>query len=288
MTYHRNINKLRCHYCGLAINPPNICPVCRSNYIRYFGVGTERVEEVTRELFPNARVLRMDTDTTTKKGSYEKDLESMKNKKVDILIGTQMISKGLDFENVTLVGIIAADTSLNLPDFRSPERTFQLVTQVAGRAGRGDYAGEVILQTYEPDHYSIEFAKGHDYKSFYNTEIKLREEFLYPPFINMISILIYGENDSKVAKISNQIYNILINESYYFQRERIREYIIGPYPAPLEKIRNNFRWQILIKVEKQNIKSLRHLLERVCILNEYKLDMDDIKVSIDIDPNSIL
>src|SRR5699024_2109291 len=129
MTYHRNINRLRCHYCGLAINPPNNCPVCKSNYIRYFGVGTEKVEEITRELFPSARILRMDTDTTTKKGSYEKDLESMKNKEIDILIGTQMISKGLDFEGVTLVGIIAADTTLNLPDFRSPERTFQLITQ---------------------------------------------------------------------------------------------------------------------------------------------------------------
>ena len=288
MTYHRNINKLRCHYCGLAINPPNICPMCKSNYIRYFGVGTEKVEEVTKELFPNARVLRMDTDTTTKKDSYEKDLESMKNKEIDILIGTQMISKGLDFKNVTLVGIIAADTTLNLPDFRSPERAFQLVTQVAGRAGRGEHAGAVVLQTYNPDHYSIQFAKNHDYKSFYDTEIKLRKEFVYPPFISIISILIYGEDNNKVAKISNQIYNILVNECYWFEKEKIRNYIIGPYPAPLERIKNNFRWQILIKSKEKDMDSLKELVTRVCINNEYKINMDNIKFSVDIDPNSIL
>ena len=288
MTYHRNVDKLRCHYCGLAVNPPKLCPVCKSNYIRYFGVGTERVEEVTRELFPNARILRMDTDTTSKKGSYEKSLEMMKNHEIDILIGTQMISKGLDFANVTLVGIIAADTSLNLPDFRSPERTFQLVTQVAGRAGRGESPGNVVLQTYDPDHYSIEFAKEHDYKSFYDTEIKLRQAFLYPPFIHMISILIYGEENNKVEKISKEIYNRLIKESYWFDKDRIRDHVIGPYPAPLERIKNNFRWQILLKVEKKDIKSLKTLIERVCIMNDNKLNMDNIKISIDIDPNSIL
>ncbi len=288
MTYHRNINKLRCHYCGLAENPPPICPVCQSKYIRYFGVGTEKVEELIRELFPEARVIRMDTDTTSKKGSYERDLGAMKNKEVDILIGTQMIAKGLDFEGVTLVGIIAADTSLNLPDFRSAERTFQLVTQVAGRAGRGENPGRVILQTYEPDHYSILYSKEHDYKSFYKEEIKLRDAFFYPPFINMISILIYGQNLNKVEKISNQIYNILVRESYWFDRENIGKNIIGPYPAPLERIRNNFRWLILLKVDKENINKLKELINRVCIFNDYKINMDNIKISIDIDPNSIL
>lgn len=288
MTYHKNMNKLRCHYCGLAINPPNICPVCKSNYIKYFGIGTEKVEELTKELFPNARTARMDMDTTTGKGSHESILEDMKNGKIDILIGTQMISKGLDFENVTLVGIIAADTTLNLPDFRSPERAFQLVTQVAGRAGRGDYNGKVILQTYNPEHYSIQFSKEHDYKSFYNTEISLRQEFLYPPFLDLISLLIYGENNNKVASIAKAVYNLLVEESKWIEREILNNHIIGPYPAPLEKIKNNFRWQILIKSKKEDINSLKTLLKRVCIDNKYKLKIDDVKFSIDIDPNSIL
>ena len=288
MTYHKNINRLRCHYCGLSILPPSTCPICKSNYIKYFGVGTEQVEVLTKELFPQAKVVRMDMDTTTKKGSYEIILEDMKSGKIDILIGTQMISKGLDFENVALVGIIAADITLNLPDFRSPERTFQLVTQVAGRAGRGDYNGEVILQTYNPDHYSIGFSKDHDYKSFYKTEIKLREEFLYPPFINLVSLLIYGEDNNKVAIIAREIYNLIRSKASWIEKSNIDSYIIGPYPAPLEKIKNNFRWQILMKSNKDDIESLKTLLKRVCILNEYKLNVDDVKFSIDIDPNSIL
>lgn len=288
MTYHRNINKLRCHYCGLAISPPNVCPVCKSNYIKYFGIGTEKVEEFTKELFPKARIERMDMDTTTGKGSHESILEDMKNGKIDILIGTQMISKGLDFENVTLVGIIAADTTLNLPDFRSPERAFQLVTQVAGRAGRGDYNGKVILQTYNPEHYSINFSKNHDYKSFYNTEIALRKEFLYPPFLDLISLLIYGEDNNKVASVAREVYNLLVKESSWIEKDSLNSYIIGPYPAPLEKIKNNFRWQILIKSKKENMSSLKTLIKRVCIDNKYKLKINDVKFSIDIDPNSIL
>ncbi|WP_353093946.1 primosomal protein N' [Tissierella praeacuta] len=288
MTYHRNINKLKCHYCGLAINPPNICPVCKSKYIKYFGIGTEKVEELTKELFPQARIARMDMDTTTGKGSHESILEDMKKGNIDILIGTQMISKGLDFKNVTLVGIIAADTTLNLPDFRSPERAFQLVTQVAGRAGRGDDDGKVILQTYNPEHYSIKFSKEHDYKSFYDTEITLRREFLYPPFLKLISLLIYGEDNNKVASIASEVYNLLVEESKWISKDNLNDYIIGPYPAPLEKIKNNFRWQIIIKSKKENINSLKNILKRVCINNEYKLKTNHVKFSIDIDPNSIL
>lgn len=288
MTYHRNKNKLRCHYCGLAINPPNICPVCKSKYIKYFGIGTEKVEDFTKKLFPQAKVARMDMDTTSKKGSHEAILEDMKSGKIDILIGTQMISKGLDFQNVTLVGIIAADTTLNLPDFRSPERTFQLITQVAGRAGRGYNDGKVILQTYDPNHYSIIFSKDHDYTSFYNTEIKLREEFLYPPFVELISIIVYGHDNVKVETISKEIYNLIKGGIYWLDEEEMNKYLIGPYPAPLEKINNNFRWQILIKSHKKDIDSLKSLIKGVCINNEYKLNTEGIKISIDVNPNSIL
>ncbi len=288
MTYYKNINKLRCNYCGITHDIPNVCPVCNSKYIKYFGIGTEKVEELILQMFPHANIVRMDADTTSKKGSYEIILDDMKNKKIDILIGTQMIAKGLDFENVTLVGIIAADTTLNLPDYNSPERTFQLVTQVAGRAGRGDTEGSVVLQTYNPDHYSIRHSRNQDFENFYNIEIKLREEFLYPPFINLVNILIYGESRQKVGKLSKDIYNIIGKEIYNIYQSSYRDYIIGPYPAPLEKIKKNFRFQIIIKLEDVYKDELKDLIYRVCIKNEFKLNMDDIKISIDINPNTII
>lgn len=288
MTYHININKLRCHYCGVTENPPDICPECGSNYIKYFGIGTQKVEELTKELFPNANVVRMDGDTTVEKGSYEKILGAMKDKKIDILIGTQMISKGLDFPDVTLVGIIAADTSLNLPDYRSPEKTFQLITQVAGRSGRGDYKGRVILQTYNPEHYSIVYSKKQDYISFYNTELPLRKEFLYPPFINLISILIYGENNSKVVEISKKVYNIIEVKVKEIYGIGYKNNISGPYPAPLERIKNNYRWQILLKIGNEDMDNLKTIIKKICITNEYKMNLVDIKINIDINPSSLL
>ena len=288
MTYHMKDNKLKCHYCGLAINPPNICPVCNSKYIKYFGIGTEKVENYTRKMFPNAVVKRMDMDTTTRKGSYESILKDMKKKKIDILIGTQMVAKGLDFENVTLVGIIAADTSLNLPDFRGPERTFQLITQVAGRAGRGNYEGKVIVQTYTPEHYSIQCAKEHDYISFYNKEILLREEFKYPPFVNIISIIIYGEDLKLVMNKSKEVYEHLLDRAFSIDYKDLKKNIIGPYPAPLEKIKKNYRYQILIKCTDDELEDLKSIIEWVCILNKYKLDYQGIRFNIDINPNSVM
>ncbi len=286
MTYHRNIDKLRCHYCGDTANSPEICPSCGSKYIKYFGIGTEKVEEQTKDLFPDARVVRMDSDTTSEKGSFDEILERMKRGEIDILIGTQMISKGLDFPNVTLVGIIAADTTLNLPDFRSPEKAFQLVTQVAGRSGRGDYPGKVILQTYNPDHYSIIFSKDQDYNSFYNMEIGLRKEFLYPPFINLISILIYGDNISKVKEKSHKLYDII--KTYMLNNHiDISKFLIGPNPAPIEKIKRNYRWNILIKAKDDEMEGLKRLIHRVCILDEEKIK-EGIKFSIDINPQTIL
>lgn len=288
MTYHRNINKLRCHYCGITVNPPNVCPVCNSKYIKYFGIGTEKVEEMTKELFPEANIVRMDSDTTSKKGDFEDILEQMKQGKIDILIGTQMISKGLDFPNVTLVGIIAADTTLNLPDYRSPEKAFQLITQVAGRSGRGDMAGSVILQTYNPEHYSIMFAKEQDYYNFFNTEISLRKEFMYPPFINLINILVYGENNSIVHEKIQKIYDIIKEQMIIHHNGDLQNYLIGPNPAPIERIKNNYRWNILVKALDDEIEELKNLINRVCILDEYNLKDDGIKISIDINPNTIL
>lgn len=288
MTFHKYVNKLRCHYCGLTINPPDTCPVCKSKYIKYFGVGTEQVEDYTKKLFPEAKLARMDMDTTGKKGSYDIILNRMKRKEVDILIGTQMIAKGLDFKNVTLVGVIAADISLNLPDFRSSERTFQLITQVAGRAGRGEYPGNVVVQTYDPSHYSIQLSKLHDYKGFYKSEINLRKEFMYPPFYSMISLVISGKANLQVRDISYKIYKLIYKKSFWIDENNKRNYVIGPYPAPLEKIKDNFRWQIILKSEKENMDSFKTLLKRVLINNEFKLNMEDININIDINPNSIL
>ncbi len=288
MTYHHKDGRVKCHYCGLAEDPPSLCPDCGSEYIKYFGVGTERVENYIRKIFPTARLARLDLDTTTRKGSYESILGDMKDGKIDILIGTQMISKGLDFKNVTLVGIIAADISLNLPDFRAPEKTFQLVTQVSGRAGRGQDEGKVILQTYNPSHYSIEYSKDHDYNKFYEDEIRLREEFLYPPIINLVSILIYGENLEKVISISKKIYSIIIREAQWIGKDTLNSFVIGPNPAPIEKIKNNYRWQIIIKSNNNHMKASKDLIKRVCIDNENNLDLRDIKISISINPNSIM
>lgn len=288
MTYHLGDNKLKCHYCGLAIKPPKICPVCKSKYIKYFGIGTEKVEEFTKKFFPKAVVKRMDMDTTSRKGSHESILNKMKDEKIDILIGTQMVAKGLDFKNVTLVGIIAADTSLNLPDFRSSERTFQLITQVAGRAGRGDFEGKVVVQTYNPDHYSIQYAKDHDYLAFYNKEILLRKEFNYPPFVNLISIVIYGEDNIHVGMITRKVYNLLIKNLEDSGLKDLKDNIIGPFPAPLEKIKKNYRYQIIIKSKDEYMEQLKKIIEWVCILNRDKIDLTGVKFNIDINPNSIL
>ena len=288
MTYYKRIHKLRCHYCGETEEIPHICPECGSKYIKHFGVGTEQIEEIIKETFPNARIRRMDSDSTTKKGSYEEILEDMKNKEIDILIGTQMISKGLDFEDVLLVGVIAADTALNLPDYRAPEKTFQLITQVSGRSGRGKEKGKVVLQTYNPDHYSIVHAKDQDYIGFFNSEIVLRKEFLYPPFINLINILIYGKNKFNVGKLSKEIYNIIGREVYNLYTNNYKNHIIGPNPAPIEKIKDNYRYQILLKVSDESINAFKNLIKRVCIYNEYKLNIKDIKISVDINPVNIL
>lgn len=288
MTYYKKVNRLRCNYCGVTVQLPRICPQCGSSYIKYFGIGTEKVEEMVRELFPHARIRRMDGDTTSRKGSYERILEDMKNKKVDILIGTQMISKGLDFEDVVLVGIITADTSLNLPDYSSPEKTFQLVTQVAGRAGRGEEEGRVVLQTYSPDHYSIVHAKEQDYLSFFMTEINLRKEFLYPPFIDLVNILVYGEDYNRVYNISKELYNIIGKEIKAIYGKDYGDYIMGPYPAPLERIKKNYRYQIILKLEDKYKSMLKDLLYRVYIKNENNLNLDTVKISIDINPSTIL
>ncbi len=286
LTYHKSTNRLRCHYCGETHPLPTTCPACGSNYFKSFGIGTERVEEEVRKLFPNAKTLRMDSDMIKSREDYERALDSMKNNEVDILIGTQMISKGLDFPSVTLVGIIAADTTLNLPDFRSPERTFQLVTQVAGRAGRGDTAGNVILQTYNPDHYSIITAMTNNYKEFYSNETQLRKEFGYPPYKGIASVTLFGKNQLHVKESMEESAAEL---QECINNEKLTSVdLLGPHPAPMERMNKNYRWQILLKFGYNDSKRIKNIINRVYNEGKVKIKHDNIKISIDINPSSIL
>jgi len=284
MTYHKSNSRLRCHYCGSTKPTPILCPICGSSYIRGFGVGTEKVEEMLNKIFPGKVIVRMDSDAVRNKVDYERILTSMKQGEIDILIGTQMISKGLDFPNVTVVGIIAADITLNLPDFRSPERTFQLTTQVAGRAGRGEWVGKVILQTYNPEHYSIQFSRTSDYKGFYDEEIKLRKALKYPPFLRMGVITVFGKENNRV-KFAVEKWHLLLNGVIGDNNE---VEILGPHPAPLEKINGNHRYQIVLKFGYNIQKQVADALDRVFIEDKERIRQNDIKVSIDLDPVSIL
>lgn len=286
LTYHRSSNRLRCHYCGETHAIPKACPSCGSTYFKSFGIGTEKVEEEVRKLFPNARTSRMDSDNIKTRDDYEKALEAMKKREIDILIGTQMISKGLDFPSVTLVGIIAADTTLNLPDFRSPERTFQLITQVAGRAGRGEVEGNVVLQTYNPEHYSIGAAMKNDYKDFFQSELELRREFGYPPFKEIATITLFGRDFNKVRE-SMEKSSLALMESVR-EAGLVDVEILGPNPSPLEKINNNYRWQILLKFGYNHGRDMRNIIRRVYTIDKGSLIEKDVKTSIDINPNSIL
>ena len=205
LTYHRYQQQMKCHYCGYEAVVPTICPECTSEHIRYFGTGTQKVEEELGKIFPEARVIRMDVDTTSRKGSHEKLLTAFEEGKADILLGTQMIAKGLDFPNITLVGVLSADTMLHLPDFRSSEKTFQLLTQVSGRAGRHELAGEVVIQTYSPEHYSIELASQQDFDQFYQKEMMIRKIHQYPPFYYLALITVSHEELMKVVDVTEKI-----------------------------------------------------------------------------------
>jgi primosomal protein N' (replication factor Y) len=242
LTYHIGNDRLSCHYCGIITRAPKICPVCGSKYIKHFGAGTEKIQEEIKRCFPLARVLRMDMDTTRKKGEHERIYNEFKDNKADILIGTQMISKGMDFKNVTLVGVIAADTSLNIPDFRSSERTFQLLTQVSGRAGRGEKEGKVIVQTYEPEHYSVIFASKHDYKNFYNKEIEIRKFLNNPPFSDIIYVLLTSEIETELIK-----YSAALKNTFSSYGSNIKVEVLGPTPCHITKIKNSYRFHMIFK-----------------------------------------
>jgi primosomal protein N' (replication factor Y) (superfamily II helicase) len=244
LTYHRGRGRHVCHYCDYSIPAPSVCPACSATEITLLGRGTERVEEEVQELFPEARVSRMDRDTTKGKGGHGKVLKALEEGRIDILIGTQMIAKGHDFPGVTLVGVVSADASLNLPDFRSSERTFQLVTQVMGRAGRGDKPGRVLVQTLAPEHYALTHAISHDYQGFYAQEVAFREEVGYPPFAHLAALTfssIAADKAESSAEEAASLFRKIKGDC------RLRIEILGPVTAPLGKVRGRFRWQILLK-----------------------------------------
>ena len=274
LTYHKSSNNLRCHYCGYATKLDD-CPNCHEDALRNLGVGTERIEEELHKLF-DVRVVRMDYDTTTRKGSHEKIINSFREHKYDILLGTQVVSKGLDFPLVTLVGVINADTSLNIPDFRSSEVTFSLLNQVSGRAGRNDKEGSVIIQTNNPDHYAICYAQNNDYIGFYNEEMKVRKILKYPPYYYLCHIRIRGKDNNYVSNESNKIKRSL-------DRNIDNIIILGPSPSVLYKINNIYRYGIIIKYK--NISNIKEILLK--IIDHYK-NNNKISIDIDFNPNNMM
>lgn len=245
LTVHLNANSLRCHHCGYQRGIPRTCPACGSERIRHLGTGTEQVESAVQKLLPKARTMRWDRDTTRTKGAHWEIMEKFSSHKADVIIGTQMLAKGLDLPLVTLVGVVLAESGLHLPDYRSAERTFQTLTQVAGRAGRSPLGGQVILQTFEPDHYVIQAASGHDYRSFYQQEISYRQEFGYPPFVNLVRLEVrdrdYQSAESKARAYAAVLEGWIKNEGYRSTR------LVGPTPPYFAKIRGEYRWQLLVK-----------------------------------------
>lgn len=288
LTYHNSIKVLRCHYCDFRKPVPDLCPKCQSSRIRYFGHGTQKLEEELKTFFPQAKIIRMDLDSTSGKGSHHRIYQELVNGRVDILLGTQMVAKGLDLPRVTLVGVISADSTLNIPDFRAAERTFQLLTQVAGRAGRGEKASRVIFQTYNPEHYSLQLAKDHDYFGFYRAEIERRRELQYPPFTELVKIAFSGVNLGQVREAAQTFAGIFRE---YLARicgepdqTKVLE-VMGPAPALIPKIESKYRWQLLIKSHCQN--RLNELINSSWAAFPFR-KFSDVKIIRDRNPYSIL
>ena len=281
MTYHKKTDTLACHYCGETI--PNIkeCPECGSKYVKFFGTGTQRIEYEIIRLFPEARVLRMDFDTTSGKGGHEAILSRFKNGEADILLGTQMVTKGLDFPDVTLVGVLAADTALNVDDFRAGEKCFSLITQVCGRAGRGELEGRAIIQTYQPQNRTINFAKEQNYIDFYENEIIYRRRMDYPPFCDIVCIMLSGEDEAEAEQEIESI-GEKITEQQKCNPCIIK--ILGPSPAPIHRIKNKYRYRIVAKV--RDAEQILPFLDKINSEHE-KLRTKNI-ISIDINPNNMI
>lgn len=280
MAYHQKENRLKCHYCGHTEKLPQCCPACGSAAIRHFGVGTQKVAEMAAQLFPQARIARMDRDSIVDRDAYARIYHQMKNGDIDILVGTQMVAKGLDFPGVTLVGVIAADTALNLPEMTAGERTFQLLTQVAGRAGRAT-AGQVIIQTYQPEQDAIQTAAQQDYLTFYEKEIQRREAFFYPPFSTIIRLVVSGLKENNVSDAAQDIVG------YFGKYKKDQDWLVGPAPAPYSKVKDRYRYQLMLRG-----KDLTELRQLVCRgLAEARQQCrwaKDIQILVDVEPGSMM
>jgi len=280
LTFHKKSNQLKCHYCSKEEPMPQTCPACESELIRYFGTGTQRVEESLTAEIPGATIIRMDVDTTRRKGAHEKLLNQFSNQEANILLGTQMIAKGLDFPNVTLVGVLSADSMLHLPDFRSSEKTFQLLTQVSGRAGRHDLPGEVVVQTYTPEHYSIELASTYDFYKFYEQEMSTRRTFRYPPYVFLTLMTITHKNKNKAIETTQRIVQLLLQN---VQKDTV---ILGPTPSPISKIKDRYRYQCMIKYRHEP--DLRKLINQ--ILDQFfdEIQKKDLQIIVDMQPYQLM
>ncbi|WP_019795452.1 primosomal protein N', partial [Streptococcus sobrinus] len=279
LTLHMDTKTMNCHYCGFQKAIPRTCPNCGSRSIRYYGTGTQKAYDELQEVLPQARVLRMDVDTTRKKGAHEKILQEFGQGQADILLGTQMIAKGLDFPNVTLVGVLNADTSLNLPDLRSAERTFQLLTQVAGRAGRAEKEGQVIIQTYNPKNYAIQLAKEQDYEAFYTYEMKVRHQLAYPPYYYTVGLTLSHKNEEVLVQKSFEVLNLLKGQL----SDQVK--ILGPTPKPIARTHNLYHYQIIIKYRFED--KLEDVLNQILDLTQDKGNKD-LRLIIDHEPQSFV
>jgi primosomal protein N' (replication factor Y) len=282
LTHHRDGGKAVCHYCDYTIATPPWCPECRFDGIRYGGLGTQRLEVEVKARFPTARIARMDSDTMRRPGSHQKVLSAFRSGQVDILLGTQMIAKGLDFPNVLLVGVINADSALHFPDFRAAERTFQLVTQVAGRTGRGERGGRVIVQTFSPEHPAIQAASRHDYEAFAEGEMAMRRRFNYPPLGSVGRIIVRGTTEETTEAVAETLRSRLEAARTALGVD-VR--ILGPAPPPISKLRGKFRFHILVQsVNPQHLgETIRRATESFAIAEK-----DEVLFVVDIDPIDML
>ena len=281
MTYHKKDARVVCHFCEYRQPAPRVCPQCGSPYIKDFGIGTEKVEELCRQLFPQGAVDRLDLDTTRTRGGAERVLEAFRKGKTQILVGTQLVAKGLDFKHVGLVGVIAADITLNIPDYRSSERAFQLITQAAGRAGRGDRQGRVVLQTYQPEHYALWAACRQDYEGFYREEIQLRQVMDYPPFTQLIQLLFTGESEEKTRRAAENFC-----QRYRALSPGLEGGLLGPGPCHVIKNRGRYRYQALIKCKEEEKQDCFGLIQKIKIEMAGN-DFRDCYVSVDVNPYSM-
>lgn len=299
LTYHQSSRMLRCHYCGYAEREVTECPTCQSKHIRHFGTGTQRVEEELGKIFPGIRVIRMDVDTTTEKGSHEKWLTMFREKQADVLLGTQMVAKGLDFPDVTLVGVIAADTVLNIPDFRSAERTFQLLTQVAGRAGRHEKQGEVFVQTYTPEHYSVQYASQHDYIAFADHELDVRANLGYPPYQRLILVTFSHEQVPLLVRFAEAFVTRLKEIALEYSTKEIDLFsdavsldnsfqmdVLGPVASPISRIKDRYRFQCVVKYRGED--QAAEIVRRTVAWFEERSAKEKLQISVDVDPQYLM